>query len=232
MKTQSILKSLSTIIVCSIILTFISCSSSDDSNDDGDGPSGGTSYIYYDVSGNAVNGNPNNTNPDEPAFKIPPDNLDDPSNVMILGAINPGGLDGILSLTFATGFGINDTYMDFTIKAPAAVGSHPVGEILTTNTGVISDLPQYHTIVSFSDAFYDSDNDNDNDLLTDLLSKTISVQIIELETTQVDGVTVLKYVKGSVVGGAIYKAFTSPTTDPQELLHTVTADFEYHLPQD
>lgn len=229
MKTQSILKSFKTITVCIILSMFISCSGSDDSNDDVDEPSERTSYIHYDVSGNAVNGNPNNANPEEPAFKIPPDNLDDPSNVMILGAINPGGLDGILSLTFATGFGINDTYMDFTINAPAAVGSHPVGEILTTNTGIISDLPEYHTIMSFSDAFYDSDNDNDNDLLTNLLSKTISVQIVELETTQVNGVTVLKYVKGSVVGGAIYKAFTSPTTDPQELLHTVAADFEYNI---
>jgi hypothetical protein len=223
MKTKTDLKLLKILIVLVSIIIFISCSNSDDGNGNGDGSSEGTSYISYDVIGSAVNG---------AAFKIPPDNLNDPSNVMILGAINPGGLDGILSLTFATGFGINDTYMDFTINAPATVGSHPVGEILTTNTGIISDLPQYHTIVSFSDAFYDSDNDNDNDLLTNLLSKTISVQITEIETTQVNGITVLKYVKGSVVGGAVYKAYTGPTTDPQELFHTVDADFEYHLPQD
>lgn len=221
MKTKIVLKVIYALITITFFINFTSCGSDDTNNSEEQNPQSGTSFISYDVIGNAVNGI---------GFRIPANNETNLSNVIIAGAINPVGLQGTLSLTFSSGFGLNDNFKQVTIQAPASVGSHPVGEIQTTNTGIITDLPDYYTIFAFDDAFYDSDNDMDNDVLTDLLSQSITVQILELETVEIEGLTVLKYVKGTLIGGAIYKAFTSPTTDPQELYHTVNATFEYHLP--
>ncbi|MBC3846636.1 hypothetical protein H8K90_09615 [Winogradskyella echinorum] len=221
MKTKIVLKVIYAIITITIFINFTSCASDDTNNSEEQNPQSDTSFISYDVIGNAINGID---------FRIPANNETNLSNVIIAGAINPVGFQGILNLTFSSGFGLNDNFKQVTIQAPASVGSHPVGEIQTTNTGIITDLPDYYTIFAFDDAFYDSDNDMDNDVLTDLLSQSITVQILELETVEIEGLTVLKYVKGTLIGGAIYKAFTSPTTDPQELHHTVNATFEYHLP--
>ena len=208
-----------------------SCSSNDDEGQSDNNPQSGGNNINFTVSNSAA-ANLND------AYNITyPDN-DDQAATMIYGHVynedTDEGTIRVVSLTFAYFVSDND-YYDVSMTFPAGIGSHTLGEFQTSSTGMITEYPLSHMVLNFDAgrAFYDSDGDLDNDIMTDLLSKNVVVTVTEYEeTTNSFGLLTLSHIKGTIGNSGnqfFHKAFTGPTTDPEELLCSVTADFEYNI---
>jgi hypothetical protein len=82
-------------------------------------------------------------------------------------------------------------------------------------------------------AFYNGNIGSNNEILTSLLSKNVVVTISEFEeTVNGFGITTVRHIKGSIGQSGnqcFFKAFTGPTSDPEDLLCNVTVDFEYTI---
>jgi hypothetical protein len=213
-----------TLLIISLVL---SCSN-DNENDDSQG---GTN-ITFTVGGSAA------ANLNGVYTMNYPDNDNQAATSVYAGIYNEDTSEGtvkVVSLTYS--YFVSDTdYYDVTLKLPASIGSHNLGEFQTTSTGIISVEPTFHTVISFDPlrAFYDGNNDSNNDILTDLLSKNVVVTITEFEeSTNSLGFPTIARIKGTIGSSGnqfFFKAFTGPTSDPEELLCNVTIDFEYNDP--
>lgn len=209
-----------------VLLTLLSVllfSCSDDSPTDPT-DSTGESYIKFSVSGSAVNG----------AYNIQVSEEND-KTIGIGTVINietDEGTKKVVSLVY-TDWETADEYTEVHLVLPAHTGALALGEIKTGTTGIINEYPTFYMTLRFKsqDAFYDRDGDGDNDLLTNLLSKTVSATITDIEESQNNfGILTLIHIKGSFEGTAEFKAYTGPASDPEELLHTVSGEFEYNIP--
>jgi len=217
MKTNFI-KIILTVIVSTMLHT---CSSSDDITNDDD-PQSQSNYMYYSITGSAVNH----------SFTISESQEIENDNITILGHVYNEGTTQVASLVFARSLP-GDDFKEIYMTLPTNIGEFALGEIETGSTGNITEEPIFNMKFLFGElyAFYDGDNDGDNDLLTHLLSKNISLTITEYEETYNDfGILTLGHIKGSFEGQAYYKAYTGPTSEPEELLHSVTGSFEYTIP--
>lgn len=231
MKTQSILKSFSTIAISIALLICISCSSSDDGDPNNDDPSNGTSKITYSLNGTGV---VNGTNITISREQDTEDNF-----IFISGHVyfeeTDLGTEKLVTLGYGYIGSNGEVERSVEMTFSAGTGSKVLGEFQTGSTGLITFQPTEYMIVSVDDEdiFYDNDNDNVNDASTNLLSKNVVVSITEYEETTNDlGILTLKHIKGSIgaSGNQLFSNyFTSPTTDPGELFYNITANFEYNI---
>ncbi len=237
MKAQSILKLLSTVIASITLLTIISCSNSDDGDPNTEDPSTGTSKITYTLLGTGVVNGTNIT------ISREQDTEDD--FVFISGHVyfeeTELGTEKLVTLVYGYIGSNGEVERNIEMTFSAGTGPKVLGEFQTGSTGLITFQPTQYMIVSVDDEdiFYDNDSDQDNDASNNLLSKNVVVNITEYEeTTNELGILTLKRIKGEIdnSGGPQDSAnqffsnyFTSPTTDPGELLYNITANFEYNI---
>ena len=224
------MKSLRSRLILGIVLTsaWLTSCSSDDADNPGDPPSNGSSFINYSVSGSALND----------TFSIEYPSEDSSGTTTVLGHVynedtNEGTVK-VVSLIFSFFVSDND-YYDVAMFLPAQTGSFTLGEFETTSTGVITVEPTYNMVLSFDPqrAYYNNGSSSGNTILTDLLSKNIVVTITEYEEiTNSLGIVTLGHIKGSIGASGnqgFFKSYTGPTSEPEELLHNITADFEYNI---
>lgn len=233
MKALSILKSFNTLTVCVGLLVFVSCSSNDDGNSENNNPSSTNSQITYSLNGTGIINGTNITISSE-------DNADD-TFILISGHVyfeeTNLGTEKLVTLGYGY-IGPNGEQRSVEMTFSPGTGSKVLGEFQTGSTGLITFQPTEYMIVSVDeeDLFFDSDGDMDNDAARNLLSKNVVVSITEYEeTTNALGILTLKHIKGSIgsSGNQLFgNYFTSPTTDPGELLYNITANFEYNIPED
>ncbi|MBR9915521.1 MAG: hypothetical protein GYB32_11960 [Algicola sp.] len=229
MKTVKTSKILNVVLlICT--LAFSGCSNSDDGNGDGQTPSDGSSYLTYSLLGTGI----------LDATNITISNQDDTENaaILIFGHVyfdeTDLGTEKLVSLSYGYIGSNGEVERSVEMTFSAGTGSKVLGEFETGSTGLITFHPTEYMIVSVDDEdiFYDNDNDQDNDASNNLLSKNIVVSITEYEeTTNELGILTLKHIKGTIgnSGNQLFSNyFTSPTTDPGELLYNITADFEYN----
>ncbi|GGW68602.1 hypothetical protein DFQ11_105161 [Winogradskyella epiphytica] len=160
------------------------------------------------------------------------DSIPEDNNGTTATAVAHFANDGINRVTHFrfTYYGPNKKPYDFIMVLPSQKGVYGLGETTVDSYGNPV-YPLYYITFIFDDdvAFYDSNNNNTNDINSNLLSRTISVDIREFEeTTNGLGLTVPSYIKGYLTGNGYFTAYTSPTTAPMKLDHSVTGSFEYH----
>jgi hypothetical protein len=232
--TQSNVKQFLKVLL--IITLVYSCSSDSDNEEDSDNdPQTGTNVNFTILSN--VPGTPGTAMLNGVYDIIYPDNDDQVATSVFAGIYNEDTFEGtvkVVSLTFSH-FVSDEDYYDITMKLPAGIGSYTLGEFETTSTGMISVEPTYNMILSFDSnrAFYNGNIGSNNEILTSLLSKNVNVTISEYEeTVNSFGLTTVSHIKGSVGQSGnefFFKAYTGPTSDPEELLCNVTVNFEYTI---
>lgn len=223
------MKTINRLLACITIIIFtISCSKDDDAN----APSTtGTTYLKLAVSGPVVN-----MNMDE--FKIIVEELEEDDHFIgghIYDEETNEGNQKVASLFFTRLFGADQDW-NFEMVVPAATGEKEIGTEFP-NPAASNGDPVFYMEIDFKDsdyALYDNDNDGDDDRLQDYLrAKTVGVTITEIEEAHNSlGILTLARIKGSFQGTAYFTAYTGPTSEPEELVHTITGEFEYNLPSD
>lgn len=228
------------LVFCTLTLSLLlSCSKDDGGPNHINIPPNNTSadsYVKFSINGSAVNG----------LFEIVLE--DEDYNTENIGEEGFSGAVGIAydqdtnegtvrttSLTYVTWGAAPNDYFEVKMALPAHTGPLEVGEILTPE-GWVDAYPTFYMTLRFlsEDAFYDSNNDGFNDLTTSLLSKTLSVTITAVEEAPDSyGMLALTHIKGSFEGTAYFNAYAdAPPSFTQQLLHTITGEFEYNLPVD
>lgn len=226
MKTKPFFYQLKALSMSIIIITALSCSSSDDSGGSDSPPDEGVSYIEVTVDGVVVSKN----------FTITQQNTN-PDDIIIAGHVNTEesneGMIDVVSLIY-TRFSEGGNYREVRMSLPAIedeidLGTQFPGPLSVGNPG---GQRMFDMVFAFEDDDfqpYDPNNDGSDDVMSGLIPEALGVSITDYEETTSGFSTVAK-IKGSFQGLGYFLAYTGPTTDPGKVYHQIHGDFQYYIP--
>ena len=180
----------------------------------------GESYIKYSINGSLING----------AYTI---SVGDNGHAMVI-VHDRNSEEGMLKVA-ALNFLRDDQASEAHISMPARTGEFVLDEDYDIEAdGEVTDKGDTGARFVFppADVFYDIDGDGESDIKSALYSGPMSVTITAYEESRTNfGMRTAGHIKGSFEGTAFFTAFSYSTSEPvQQVLHTVTGEFEYNLP--